>query len=660
MVFLVRSSMTHIRMSSYCFLKHLRSTLCGNSSQIPRNNLTFPWRKFSSANAEIEEKLRNIPLERIRNFCIIAHVDHGKSTLADRLLEKAGLRIDRPQILDSLQVEKERGITVKAQTVSLFYRHGDVDYLLNLIDTPGHVDFSNEVHRSLAPCDGAILLVDANHGIQAQTVSNYFMAATRNLKILPILNKIDLRNANPTRTCEELQSMFDIPPESVLKISAKLGTGMEAVIPSIIERLPAPNTHPEAHFRALLFDSSFDRYRGALSLINVRDGEIRIGQEITSVATGKTYEVKTLSLLTPAEVPVACLRAGHVGLLGCNMRSGKEAVIGDTIHHKGASVTALPGFRPQQAMVFAGVYPPDQSKYISLRAAIEKLTLNDSAVTVSPDSNSALGQGWRLGFLGLLHMEVFCQRLEQEYDAEPIITAPSVTYKVRLHGTKVIKAHGGAEMIDVSNPALLPDSQHIAEFHEPLILATIITPTEFIGSVIGLCVERRGVQKTSTHIDSDRVMMTYIFPLSEIVLDFYDHLKSLTSGYASFDYEDHGYALTNAVKLRILLNGQDVEELSTIVHASKATTYARQLVAKLKEIIPRQMILIAIQAAVGGKILARETIKPFRKDVTAKLYGGDVTRRMKLLRQQAEGKKKMRSIANISIPRDTFISILKR
>uniref|UniRef100_A0A1B0DJF5 Translation factor GUF1 homolog, mitochondrial n=1 Tax=Phlebotomus papatasi TaxID=29031 RepID=A0A1B0DJF5_PHLPP len=625
-----------------------------------KHNLIFRFlvRRFSSYEG-VPEKLRDIPIERIRNFCIIAHVDHGKSTLADRLLEKAGLKIDRPQILDSLQVEKERGITVKAQTVSLFYIHENKEYLLNLIDTPGHVDFSNEVHRSLAPCDGAILLVDANHGIQAQTVSNYFMAVSRNLKILPILNKIDLKNANPERVCQDLMSMFDIDPEGVLKISAKLGVGIENVIPNIIERLPSPKTDPEAPFRALLFDSAYDRYRGALSLINVREGEVSVGQEITSVATGKSYEVKSLSLLTPAEVPIDRLSSGQVGLLGCNMRSGKEAVIGDTIHLKGVSVAQLPGFRPQQAMVFAGVYPPDQSKYISLRAAIEKLTLNDSAVTVTPDSNSALGQGWRLGFLGLLHMEVFCQRLEQEYDTEPIITAPSVTYKVKIHGAKAIKAHGGEE-ITVSNPALLPDTQNITEFHEPQILATIITPTDFLGPVIGLCVERRGVQKTSTHIDSDRVMMTYIFPLAEIVLDFYDRLKSLTSGYASFDYEDHGYQVTNAVKLKILLNGQEVEELSSIVHASKAQVFARQLVAKLKDIIPRQMVQIAIQAAVGGKILARETIKPYRKDVTAKLYGGDVTRRMKLLRQQAEGKKKMRSIANISIPRDTFISILKR
>ncbi|GAB0090735.1 Translation factor GUF1 homolog, mitochondrial [Sergentomyia squamirostris] len=635
-------------MSSYSFLKHMRTILYQLN------------RKFSSSVPEnVSDRLKTIPLERIRNFCIIAHVDHGKSTLADRLLEKAGLKVDRPQILDSLQVEKERGITVKAQTVSLFYTFNNLDYLLNLIDTPGHVDFSNEVHRSLAPCDGAILLVDANHGIQAQTVSNYFMAATRNLKILPILNKIDLKNANPERVCQDLQSMFDIDPDTVLKISAKLGLGVDEVIPGVIENLPAPRTDPEAPFRALLFDSSYDRYRGALSLINVKEGEITLGQEIQVMSTGKVYEVKSLSLLTPVEVAVDKLSAGQVGLLGCNMRSGKEAVIGDTIHLKGTTVTQLPGFRPQQAMVFAGVYPPDQSKYVPLRAAIEKLALNDSAVTVTPDSNSALGQGWRLGFLGLLHMEVFSQRLEQEYDAEPIITAPSVTYKVKLRGAKTIKAHGG-QMITISNPALLPDTQNIEEFQEPTIMATIITPTEYIGPVIGLCVERRGTQKTSTHIDSDRVMMTYTFPLAEIVLDFYDRLKSLTSGYASFDYEDHGYEVTNVVKLRILLNGAEVEELSTIVHFSKAEKYARHLVAKLKDIIPRQMVQIAVQVAVGGKILARETIKAYRKDVTAKLYGGDVTRRMKLLRQQAEGKKKMRAVANISIPRDTFISILKR
>uniref|UniRef100_A0A182KGD9 Translation factor GUF1 homolog, mitochondrial n=1 Tax=Anopheles christyi TaxID=43041 RepID=A0A182KGD9_9DIPT len=605
-----------------------------------------------------------IPVSRIRNFSIIAHVDHGKSTLADRLLEMTGTitkHSGNKQVLDSLQVEKERGITVKAQTASLIYQHAGQHYLLNLIDTPGHVDFSNEVSRSLAACNGVILLVDANQGVQAQTVANYHLARSKQLIIVPVLNKIDLKNARPEAVCNELLTLFDIDPEDVLKVSAKMGTGCDEVLASIVNRLPAPGAKRDADFRALIFDSWFDKYRGALNLVYVSDGEIRTGQEIASCHTGKAYEVKSLALLRPDEHKVDRLVAGQVGLLGCNMRTSKESQIGDTLYlKKNKTCVPLPGFKPQQPMVFAGVYPPDQTQHPVLKSAIEKLVLNDSAVTVAPDSSPALGQGWRLGFLGLLHLDVFSQRLQQEYDAEPVLTAPSVTYKIKLKGSKAIAAHGGNETVYISNPALLPDRTVVEEYYEPYVLGTIIAPTECVGAIIGLCVERRAVQKTSINIDNERIMTTYLMPLNEIVLDFHDQLKSVSSGYASFDYEDHGYVETSIVRMDVLLNGQLVEELCTITHTSKAQNHARDLVHRLKELIPRQMVQIAIQAVVGGKVLARETIKAYRKDVTAKLYGGDVTRRMKLLKQQSEGKKKMRSIANINVPRDTFINVLKR
>lgn len=548
---------------------------------------------------------------------------------------------------------------MKAQTVTLSYKYNNERYQLNLIDTPGHVDFSNEVCRSLSPCTGVILLVDANHGVQAQTVANYYLARSKNLKVVPVLNKIDLKHADPERVCAELQSLFDIDPASVMKISAKMGIGIEEVLQCVIDRLPPPDCDRTGKLRMHLFDSWYDKYRGALNLMFIKDGEISMGQEITSNQFGKTYVVKSLSLLTPVELNVKKLVAGQVGLIGCNMRNSKEAVVGDTYYLKGSPVPALEAFKPLQPMVYAGIYPTEQSQHVSLKSAIEKLVLNDSVVTIQSDTSPALGHGWRLGFLGLLHLEVFSQRLQQEYDAEPIITTPSVTYKIILRGTKMIAQHGGDTVL-ISNPKLLPESVHVEEYFEPTVLGTIITPTEYVGAIISLCVDRRGIQKSSGNIDNNRVMMTYILPLAEIVLDFHDKLKSLSSGYASFDYEDNGFAPTNLVKLDVLLNGQLVDELSTIVHVTKVGHFARDFVLRLKELIPRQMVQIAIQAVVGSKVLARETIKAYRKDVTAKLYGGDVTRRMKLLKNQAEGKKKMRSIANISVPRDTFIKVLKR
>lgn len=608
----------------------------------------------------IDVNFAEIPIERIRNFSIIAHVDHGKSTLADRLLELTGtIKKGQNQILDKLQVERERGITVKAQTASLLYKYNGHNYLLNLIDTPGHVDFSNEVSRSLSACQGVILLVDANDGVQAQTVANFYLAFVNDLVIIPVLNKIDLKNADPARVSHQLHTLFDIKLEDVLKISAKMGIGIEHILESIVTRIPCPSVDRTLPLRALIFDCMYDRYRGALNLIYVQDGCISIKDSITTFHNKKEYEVKTLSVLRPDEVPVDKLVAGQIGLLGCNMRSTKEAHIGDTIHHSHIQIEPLKGFRPSRPMVFAGIYPMDQSQHVNLRSAIDKLTLNDSAVTVDLDTSPALGQGWRLGFLGLLHLEVFTQRLTQEYGAEPIITAPSVTYKIKLKPTKQ-NVKDESDIVFVNNPANFPEHIKIEETFEPMIIGTIVTPDRYLGPIISLCMERRGIQRSANNIDNERVILQYDLPLCEVVLDFHDSLKTISSGYASFDYEDNGYQSSNLVKLAILLNGTLVDELSNIVHVTKAKTIGRQMVLKLKDIVPRQMIHIAIQATVNGKIMARENIKAFRKDVTAKLYGGDVTRRMKLLAQQAAGKKKMRMVANISLPRETFIDVLKK
>nr|CAD7456742.1 unnamed protein product [Timema tahoe] len=611
-------------------------------------NNTFPGRHYSNnisvlnsseiKNLKCEEE---IPAENIRNFSIIAHVDHGKSTLADRLLEMTGFVSEKSgqnQMLDRLQVERERGITVKAQTASLNYHLDGKEYLLNLIDTPGHVDFSNEVSRSLAACQGVILLVDANEGVQAQTVANFYLAFYKELTIIPVLNKVDLKNADPERVKEQMKTLFDINPSDILQISAKLGTGIEDVLRAIVERISPPPVDRSADFRALLFDSWYDRYRGAILLVYVTDGSVKVGKEITFVHSGKNYEIRTLGMLRPHEEPAKGLLAGQVGYIGCNMRSTKEALIGDTLHLKDHPTEALPGFKPIRPMVFAGVYPMDQSQQPTLRNAIEKLVLNDSAVSVTIESSPALGQGWRLGFLGLLHLEVFNQRLEQEYGAEPI---------QKSLVKKTSKTH-------------FPEPNIVSEYLEPMVLGTIITPDTYLGPVMSLCMDRRGMQKSATNIDNQRVMLQFFLPLNEIVVDFHDHLKSISSGYASFDYEDYGYVPSNIVKLNISLNGVLVEELSTIVHVSRASKMARRMCLKLKDTIPRQLVMIAIQAAIGGKIIARETVKPFRKDVTAKLYGGDVTRKMKLLKQQSEGKKKMRMVANIALPRETFIDILKR
>ncbi|XP_025271361.1 translation factor GUF1 homolog, mitochondrial [Camponotus floridanus] len=602
----------------------------------------------------------NVPIETIRNFSIVAHVDHGKSTLADRLLELTGAikTNSGKQVLDNLQVEKERGITVKAQTASLFYSHRGKNYLLNLIDTPGHVDFSAEVHRSLTPCQGVILLVDANDGVQAQTVANYYLAREKDLVIIPVINKVDLKNANPEKVKDQLQMLFDIEDIDVIKISAKLGIGIDKVLDAIVERIPSPNVFRDKPFRALIFDSWYDKHKGAISLIYVKDGTLSVGKHITSSHMQKSYEIRNIFLLRPHAENVKTIFAGQVGAISCNMKS-KETHIGDTLHLRNQYVDPLERFKPPKPMVFAGVYPMDQSQFVSLQTAIDKLTLNDSAVTVTLESSVALGRGWRIGFLGLLHMEVFIQRLEQEYGAQPIVTAPAVTYKAKIFGSRNITKYQG-DTITFNNPAYFPDVQIVNEFYEPMIIATIITPVEYMKDITLLCREKRGVEKLNKTIGNDRLMLQYIMPLNEVILDFHDSLKSISSGYASFDYEDYDYQLSDIVKLDILLNGKLVEELSTIVHETKAYKTGKKLCAKLLETIPRQLFEIAIQAAIKNKVIARETLKPYKKDVTAKLYGGDVTRRKKLLAQQAEGKKKMRMIGKISLPRDTFISVLKK
>ncbi|XP_031424678.1 translation factor Guf1, mitochondrial [Clupea harengus] len=617
---------------------------------------------YSSSTERGAIDLSNFPVDKIRNFSIIAHIDHGKSTLADRLLEITGaiVKTDKnKQVLDKLQVERERGITVKAQTASLFYTYQDETYLLNLIDTPGHVDFSYEVSRSISACQGVLLVVDANQGIQAQTVANFYLAFEAQLAIIPVINKIDLKNADPERVEKQIEKVFDIPRVECIRISAKQGINVDQVLEEVVKRIPPPKARAKDPFKALVFDSTFDHYRGVVANIALFGGQVSKGDKIVSAYLGKTYEVNELGILRPNECPTKTLYAGQVGYIVAGMKDVAEAQIGDTLYHHKQPVETLPGFKPAKSMVFAGMYPMDQSEYTALRSAVEKLTLNDSSVTVQRDSSMALGAGWRLGFLGLLHMEVFNQRLEQEYNASVIVTAPTVPYKAVLTSAKLIKEYGQEE-ITIVNPALFPDRSMVSEYLEPMVLGTIIAPDDFTGKIMTLCLNRRAIQKNMVYIDEHRVMMKYVFPLNEIVVDFYDNLKSMSSGYASFDYEDAGYQPADLIKMDFLLNGRPVEELTTIVHKDKAYSTGKAMCERLKDSIPRQMFEIAVQAALGSKIIARETIKAYRKNVLAKCYGGDITRKMKLLKKQAEGKKKMRSIGNVEVPKDAFINVLKR
>lgn len=608
---------------------------------------------------DINVDLTQYPTDKIRNFSIIAHVDHGKSTLADRLLELTGT-IKRghgqPQYLDKLQVERERGITVKAQTATMFhsnnFKGSDASFLLNLIDTPGHVDFSYEVSRSLAACQGALLVVDAAQGVQAQTVANFYLAFESNLTIIPVINKIDQPTADPDRVKAQLKSMFDLDPVDVLLTSAKTGQGLDQVLPAVIERIPPPPGKSNSHLRMLLLDSYYDEYRGVICHVAVVDGALRRGEKITSAATGISYDVLDVGIMHPELRQTGLLLTGQVGYIVSGMRSTKEARVGDTLHHSRTTVEPLPGFKPAKHMVFSGLYPADGSDFEALSHAIERLTCNDASVSVARESSTALGLGFRCGFLGLLHMDVFHQRLEQEHGAHVISTVPTVPYMFE---------YSDGSKVQVQNPAALPSNPKIqvTACWEPTVIATIIFPSEYVGAVITLCCERRGEQLEYSFIDSQRTFMKYRLPLREIVVDFYNELKSITSGYASFDYEDSEYLASDLVKLDLLLNGQPVDAMATIVHRLKAQRVGRELVEKLKKFIDRQMFEITIQAAIGTKVIARETVSAMRKNVLAKCYGGDITRKKKLLEKQKEGKKRMKRVGSVDIPQEAFHELLK-
>ena len=599
--------------------------------------------------------LKSILPQHVRNFSIIAHIDHGKSTLSDRLLEITGTlsaREKHEQFLDKLQVERERGITVKAQTASMFYTYQGVTYLLNLIDTPGHVDFSYEVSRSLYACQGALLLTDACQGVEAQTMANFYLAFEQGLTIVPVMNKIDMVNADPERITKQLVSLFDFSADEILQASGKAGIGMQEILHAIIDRIPAPNSSREKPLKALLFDSWYDAYRGVICLTAVHDGVITKGDKITFAHSKRSYEVLEVGLMYPDPTPTEALYAGQVGYIITGMKTVKEARVGDTLYHTKHPVNPFPGFKPAKPMVFAGIYPVDASEFELLRDAIEKLTLNDASVTVEKKSSPALGLGFRCGFLGLLHMDVFKQRLEQEYEVSVIATAPSVLYKVRL-------SHGDT-LIDVETPSDFPDAGQIEEVLEPMINGTIIVPKEYLGAMMTLCQDKRGEQLELSYIDDRRVILKYKLPLNEVVTDFYDQLKSLSSGYASFDYEEAGFQPADLVKMDILINKNPVDALSCIVHRDKAYHIGRDLVERLSKLIPRQLFEVAIQAALGAKIIARASVAPLRKDVTAKCYGGDISRKRKLLEKQKEGKKRMKQIGNVEVPQEAFMAILKK
>ena len=599
--------------------------------------------------------LKNFLPEKIRNFSVIAHIDHGKSTLCDRLLEVTGTlstRNKNEQFLDKLQVERERGITVKAQSASMLYEYNGETYLLNLIDTPGHVDFNYEVSRSLYACQGALLLVDAAQGVQAQTMANFYLAFEQNLTIVPVINKIDMANADIPRVSSEMETLFDFNDSEIIRASAKVGLGVSEILQAVIERIPAPKSDREKPLKALLFDSWFDAYKGVICLIALQDGVLKKGDTITVAHSNKNYEILELGLLYPDQKPMDALYAGQVGYIVSGMKTVREARIGDTIYHTKKEVPLFPGFKPAKPMVFAGIYPIENTEFELLRDAVEKLTLNDASVSIEKKSSVALGLGFRCGFLGLLHMDVFKQRLEQEYNLSVIITAPSVLYKIKLAYT--------GELVALENPADFPDPQQIDEILEPVINATIILPKKYLGDIIKLCQDKRGIQKELKFLSEERIILNYLLPLNEVATDFYDQLKSLSAGYASLDYEEADYQIADLVKMDILLNGKPVDALSLIVHADSSYRIGRELVTKLRGLIPRQLFEIIIQAAIGAKIIARETISALRKNVIAKCYGGDITRKRKLLEKQKEGKKKMKQVGNVEIPQEAFMSLLKK
>ena len=592
---------------------------------------------------------------KIRNFSIVAHIDHGKSTLADRLLEKTGTLTQREmeeQVLDNMEIERERGITIKSQAARLVYRREDgEEYILNLIDTPGHVDFTYEVSRSLAACEGALLVVDATQGIEAQTLANCYLALDNDLEIAPIINKIDLPSARPDEVKEEIEDVIGIEAEDAPMISAKTGLNVEDVLETIIEKIPAPNGDEEAPLKALIFDSYYDSYKGVVCYVRILDGKVKAGTKIKLMNTNKVYDVVEVGVFTPKLFSTAELMAGDVGYITASIKNVADARVGDTItESERPTEHALPGYKKAVPMVYSGIYPVDGAKYDELREALEKLQINDAALDFEPETSIALGFGFRCGFLGLLHMEIIQERIEREFNLDIITTAPSVIYKVT-------KTNG--ETIDLTNPTNLPEPTEIDSMEEPIVKASVIAPTEYVGAIMDLCQERRGVYIDMQYLEETRVCINYDIPLNEIVYDFFDTLKSRTRGYASFDYEFKGYTKTELVKLDILLNGDVVDALSMIVPKERAYHKGRGIAEKLKEIIPRQMFEVPIQAAVGSKVIARETVKAMRKDVLAKCYGGDISRKKKLLEKQKEGKKRMRQVGSVEVPQEAFMAVLK-
>jgi len=596
-----------------------------------------------------------VQLDRIRNFCIVAHIDHGKSTLADRLIEYTGTlqkREMKAQVLDTLDLERERGNTIKLNAVRMAYLAGDgITYELNLIDTPGHVDFTYEVSRSLAACEGDFLVVDASQGIQAQTLSNLFLALDAGLEIIPVLNKIDLPGAEPERRRNEIVELIGCDPDEVLSVSAKEGVGIPELLEKLVARVPSPKGNPSGALRALIFDSYYDKYRGAIPSVRVVDGELRKGMKITFGTSDNVYEVSEVGSLQPRQTPVAALGAGEVGYVVASVRSVRETRAGDTIFDaSNHAAEALPGYQEVRSFVFAGIYPTDTTQYETLRDALEKMKLNDASLQYEPETSTALGFGFRCGFLGLLHMEIVQERLEREYDLDLVTTVPSVEYHVyRTDGEKEL----------VENPALMPESVVIQRIEEPYVKARIMCPTEYIGAIMTLGNDRRGVYKNMTYVDTARVEFDWEFPLGEIILDFFDRLKTVSRGYASLDYEMLEYRPSKLVRLDMLINGDPIDAFSVITHADKAYDWGRKIAEKLKELIPRQMFEVAIQATIGAKVIARETVKPLRKDVTAKCYGGDISRKRKLLEKQKEGKKRMKQVGSVEIPQEAFLAVLQ-
>jgi len=591
----------------------------------------------------------------IRNFSIIAHIDHGKSTLADRLIENTGLLSHREmqeQVLDNMELERERGITIKLQTMSLLYKAQDGhDYTLNLIDTPGHVDFNYEVSRSLAACEGAVLVVDASQGIEAQTLANVYLALDQNLEIVPVINKIDLPSARPEEIKQEIEDVIGLDCENAPLISAKDNINIDQVLEAIVKQVPPPSGEEDAPLKALVFDSYYDSYRGVVAFIRIKEGQVKKGDKIRMMSTSKTFDVTEVGVISPTQKPVTALYSGDVGYLCASMKEVRSCRVGDTItNDDNPASSPLPGYKKVTSMVYCGIYPAEGEEYNSVRDALEKLQVNDASLTFEPETSIALGFGFRCGFLGLLHMEIIQERLEREFDLNIIATTPSVIYKV-------YKTSG--EMIILQNPTNMPPVQEIEYMEEPIVNASIMTPTEYVGAIMELCQNRRGVFENMEYMEATRVILHYKLPLNEVIYDFFDALKSKTRGYASLDYELHGYVRSELVKMDILINAELVDAFSIIVHEQKAYERGRSIVERLKDVIPRHLFAVPLQAAIGGKIIARETVKALRKDVLAKCYGGDITRKKKLLEKQKEGKKRMRQIGNVEVPQEAFLAVLK-